>query len=122
MTRDSIRRAIRTALVAALVIWLPGLLGWLNAVTSWARDEGATPFPDAHGLAYLGVSAIVGAAIGLVQWLINTIEDGIGHGFLRSVPPKPPRGQGGVLDARTVVAVVVVVAVVLILFVVASHH
>lgn len=88
MTGDSIRRAIRTAVVAALVLWLPGLLGWLNAVTSWAHSEGATPFPDAHGLAYAGVAAIVGGVIGLVQWLINMIEDGTGRGFLRTVPPR----------------------------------
>lgn len=112
MTRDSIRRAIRTALVAALVIWLPGLLGWLNAVTSWARDEGATPFPDAHGLAYLGVSAIVGGIIGLVQWLLNTIEDGIGKGFLRSVPPRPKRGEAGQAMPTWAVVLLVVLAVV----------
>lgn len=88
MTKDSIKRAIRTAIVSALALWIPGLLGWLNDLTQWARDEGSTPFPDARGLAYLGVVAIVGAFIGLVQFLWNAVEDGIGHGFLRTVPPK----------------------------------
>jgi hypothetical protein len=115
VTPDSIKRALRTAIVAALVIWIPGLLGWLNAVTQWARDEGATPFPDAHGLAYLGVSAIVGGVIGLVQWILNVIEDGIGHGFLRTVPPRPAKGQGGRADVLYVLAVVLVIVVILIL-------
>lgn len=115
MTRDSIRRAIRTALVAALVLWLPGLLGWLNAVTSWARSEGATPFPDAHGLAYAAVAAIVGAVIGLVQWLINVIEDGIGKGFLRTVPPRPKRGQVGAVTLPTWLLVAVIVIAVIVI-------
>lgn len=97
MTRDSIKRAIRTAIVTALALWIPGLLGWLNELTEWARAEGSTPFPDAHGLAYLGVVAIVGAVVGLVQWLWNLIEDGIGHGLLRTVAVRPDRGEGGFL-------------------------
>lgn len=93
MTGESIRRAIRTAVVVTLALWIPGLIGFLNEITKWAKTEGSTPFPDAHGLAYLGVVAIVGGFTGLVQWLWNAIEDGIGHGFLRTVPkrPKPPQ-------------------------------
>lgn len=91
MSRDSVRRAIRTFVVTALGLWIPGLLGWLNDLTAWARSEGSTPFPDAHGLAYLGVVAIVAGVIALVQLAWNTVEDATGHGFLRAVPPRPPR-------------------------------
>lgn len=88
MTRDAILRAIRTAVVTAFALFIPGLLGWLNAITEWARSEGSTPFPDAHGLAYLGVVAIVGAFVGLVQWVWNAIEDAWGKGFLRTPPQR----------------------------------
>lgn len=91
MTRDSLRRAIRTFVIATLALFVPGLLGWLNDLTEWARGEGSTPFPDAHGLAYLGVAAITGGVIALVNLLWNWIEDASGKGFLRAVPPKPPR-------------------------------
>ena len=95
MTRDSLRRAIRTFLIATLALFLPGLLGWLNALTEWARGEGSTPFPDAHGLAYLGVSAITAGVIGVVNLIWTVVEDAMGKGLLRDVPPAPGRGQAG---------------------------
>lgn len=110
MTRDSVRRALRTAIVSSLVLFIPGLLGWLNMVTQWARDEGATPFPDAHGLAYLGVSAIVGGIIGLVQWVLNVIEDGVGKGFLRDVPARNP-GEGGAIERQYILLIIAVLVV-----------
>lgn len=90
MSRESIKRAIRTFLQTSLALLIPGLLGWLNALTEWARNEGQTPFPDARSLAYLGVVAIVAGVISLVTLLWNAVEDGVGHGLLRSVPPKQP--------------------------------
>jgi len=81
MTRDSIRRALRTFIITTLALFIPGLLGFLNAITEWARGEGSTPFPDAHGLAYPGVIALVNLA-----W--NAVEDATGKGLLRTVPPK----------------------------------
>lgn len=95
MTRDSLRRALRTFIITTLALFVPGLLGWLNELTAWARGEGSTPFPDAHGLAYLGVSAIVAGVIALVNLLWNAIEDAYGRGLLRAVPPRPARGEDG---------------------------
>lgn len=115
MTRDSLRRAIRTFLIATLALFLPGLLGWLNALTEWARGEGSTPFPDAHGLAYLGVSAITAGVIALVNLVVTSIEDAYGKGLLRDVPPAPPRGQGGFAHAWPLVALVAVCVVVAVL-------
>lgn len=83
LRNKSVRRAIRTFVIATLTLAVPGLLGWLNDLTAWAASEGGTPFPDARGLAYLAVSAIVGGVISLVNLLWNWIEDTSGHGFLR---------------------------------------
>jgi hypothetical protein len=88
MTRDSIRRAIRTFIITTLALFIPGLLGWLNDLTTWARGEGSTPFPDAHGLAYLGVSAIVAGVVALINAVWNAVEDASGKGLLRDVPPR----------------------------------
>lgn len=89
MTRESVRRALRTFIITTLALFVPGLLGFLNEITKWARGEGSTPFPDAHGLAYLGVSAIVAGVVALINLIWNTVEDASGHGLLRDVPPKP---------------------------------
>lgn len=83
MSRGSVRRAIRTFVIATLALFIPGLLGWLHALTEWANNNGSTPFPDAHGLAYLGVSAIAGGVIALVNLAWNWIEDASGKGMLR---------------------------------------
>lgn len=83
MTRESVRRALRTFVITTLALFIPGLLGWLNDLTAWARAEGATPFPDAHGLAYLAVSAIVAGVVAVINLAWNLIEDKAGAGMLR---------------------------------------
>jgi hypothetical protein len=92
MTRDSIRRAVRTFLITTLALFIPGLLGWLNALTEWARSEGERPFPDGDGLLFLAVSAITAGVVAVVNLIWNVIEDASGRGLLRDVPPAPPQG------------------------------
>lgn len=117
MKRDVVRRAVRVFLKSTLALLVPGLLGWLNALTQWARDEGQTPFPDGRSLAYLGVVAIVAGVIAAISVLWDTVEDWLGKGVLRNVPPKPPhpdgdRGAavtwGGLLALALIVAIVVI--------------
>lgn len=88
MTRDSIKRAVRTFIITTLALFIPGLLGWLNELTQWAADQGQRPFPDGHGLLYLATSALVAGVVALINLLWNAVEDGVGKGLLRSVPPK----------------------------------
>lgn len=83
MSTDSLKRALRVFLKSALALFVPGLLGWLNDLTSWAKGEGATPFPDAHGLAYLGVTAITAGVIALVSLLWDAVENATGVTVLR---------------------------------------
>lgn len=115
MTRDSIRRAIRTFIITTVALFIPGLLGWLNELTKWARDEGGTPFPDAHGLAYLAVSAIVAGVVALINLGWNAVEDATGTGLLRTVPPKTPPADRGAVSWIGLVVIAVVVIVVLVL-------
>lgn len=82
-----VRGAVRTFVVSTLALFVPGLLGWLNALTEWAGAQGELPFPDGLSLAYLAVSAITAGVIALVQFLWNVIEDKAGKGFLREVKP-----------------------------------
>lgn len=80
---SSVRRAVRTFVISTLAIFIPGLLGWLNSLTEWAKSEGTTPFPDAHGLLFLAVAATVGGVIAAVNLLWNWVEDATGKKFLR---------------------------------------
>lgn len=83
MSSDSLRRALRTFIITAIGLFLPGLFGWLNDLTEWARAQGQTPFPDAMSLAYAGVVAIVAGVVAAVNLLWNVIEDKAGRGLLR---------------------------------------
>jgi len=88
MTRDAVRRAIRTFIITTVALFIPGLLGWLNGLTEWAKGQGSTPFPDAHGLAYLGVSAVTAGVVAVVNLVWNMVEDAAGKGMLRETPDK----------------------------------
>lgn len=94
MTRDSVRRALRTFVITTLALFIPGLLGWLNDLTAWARGQGSTPFPDAHGLLFLAVSAITAGVVALVNLVWNIVEDATGKGMLRTVPAPVPADRG----------------------------
>lgn len=113
MTRDAVRRALRTFLITTLALFVPGLLGWLNDLTQWASSEGQRPFPDGHGLVYLAVSAIVAGVVAVINLLWNVVEDAAGKGLLRNVPPRPPSPDTGAVDTRTIAVVALVLAVII---------
>lgn len=85
---DSVRRSIRTFIIAFLGTAIPGALGWLNALTQWANSAGQTPLPEWQSLAFLGVSAISASLIALLNVAWNWTEDATGHGLLRKVDTK----------------------------------
>lgn len=84
LASSTFRRAARTFVITALSLAVPGLLGFLHAITEWAAGQGSTPFPDAHGLAYLLVSALVAGVVAAVNLVWNVVEDWSGHGMLRN--------------------------------------
>lgn len=100
---DSVRRVIRTFIISSAFIFLPGALGWLNDLTAWASSDGQRPFPDAHNLSYLLVSAVAGGLIAVGNALVIAVENVSGRGFLRNPAPSveapapvpPPAGQAG---------------------------
>lgn len=112
-TRDAVRRALRTFIITTLALFIPGLLGWLNDLTAWAKGQGSTPFPDAHGLLFLLVSAITAGVVALINLVWNLVENGIGKGMLRTVPPKPAAGQVGGANVWLLVSVAAVVVLAL---------
>ena len=85
MSRESIRRAVRTFVITVLALVIPGLLGFLNAITDWARSEGQAPFPDGTSLIYVVTSALVAGVVAVINLAWNAIEDASGKGFLRDV-------------------------------------
>jgi hypothetical protein len=88
---DAFRRATRTFMFAFLGIAVPGFLGFLNDVTSWASSDGQRAFPDAHNLTFLLVSAASAAMIALLNLVWVAIEDKTGRALLRTpTPPAPP--------------------------------
>lgn len=118
MTRDSVRRALRTFVITTLALFIPGLLGWLNDLTAWASSEGQRPFPDGHGLVYLGVSAITAGVVALVNLAWNVVEDATGKGLLRTVPPRPPHGEGGQVSGAGATSLALLVLLILVVVVV----
>lgn len=86
---DGFRRVLRTFLFAFGGIALPGLLGWLNALTEWANAQGQAPFPDARSLAFLGVAAVAAGFIAVLNALWVLVEDYTGRGVLREVARRP---------------------------------
>lgn len=116
--KDTLRGFLRVWIVGTLMLWLPGLFGWINAVTAWAHDQGATAFPDAHGLLYLFVAAITSAFVAAGTSILRYVENLAGKSLLLrpagppvNTNPPPPRGYA----APNLVWVVIVVVLVLVL-------
>jgi hypothetical protein len=84
---DGTRRVLRTWLFSFLGLFLPGVVGWLNALTEWARSEGQRPFPEATSLAYLGVVGISASSIAIVNGIVIWAEDRAGKALLRGEGP-----------------------------------
>lgn len=116
---EAVRKALRTFLIATFGLALPGLLGWLNDLTDWAHSQGTTPFPDAHGLMFILVSAIAGGFIAVLNFLVIVVEDATGHAFLRTPNPTSTgrHEQTGTAYPLLVWAALVTVLVVLLLLV-----
>lgn len=119
---DAVRRVIRTFLVAFLGLAIPGFLGWLNDLTTWANSHGQKPFPDAHSLVYLAVAAIGAGVIAVLNAIVVMIENGTGKAFLRQVPDPKHKDETGAVVVLEVCAVIVTIVALLWLVGVHPNH
>lgn len=115
---EAIRKGIRTFVIATLAIAIPGLLGWLNELTEWAKGNGTTPMPDAHGLLFLAVSAVTAGFIALLNIIWIVVEDATGKGFLRTPNPTQNPGEGGYYRPQPFVTVLIAAAIILVLLII----
>jgi len=122
--RDAFKSAFLVWLFTTVGLFIPGMLGWINEVTSWANQQGAPPFPDPSNLAYLFVAALTAAFPAAVAGVVRFVENATQTRLLprtASAPVRDPRapvaGDHGAVDTRTiaVAAAVLVVIVLLIL-------
>lgn len=91
--KDAAKSAALVWLYTTVGLWIPGLLGWVNEVSSWAEQKGAPPFPDPSNLAFLFVAALTAAFPAAVAGLVRYIENVSGKSLLprtSAVPVKNP--------------------------------
>lgn len=90
---DALKSFLRVWIVGTLMLWLPGLFGWINDVTQWAAQKGAPPFPDPSNLGFLFVAALTSAFVAAGAGLLRFVENLAGKSALPRasgpIPPKP---------------------------------
>lgn len=118
--KDALKSAALVWVFTTVGLWIPGLLGWINEVSSWAAQKGAPPFPDPSNLGFLFVAALTAAFPAAVAGLVRFIENASGQQLLprtAAAPvttPKPP--QGGQVNLSLVIGVLLVVILLVVLF------
>jgi len=75
LDHPNVRATYRIFVVTTLVLFIPGLLGWLNDLMEWADSEGKTNFPDIDALAYLVISAVIAGCVASINLAWHLLED-----------------------------------------------
>jgi hypothetical protein len=91
--KDAAKSALLVWLFTTVGLWIPGLLGWVHEVSSWAQEKGAPPFPDPSNLGFLFVAALTAAFPAAVAGLVRFFENASGIQLLprtASAPTKSP--------------------------------
>lgn len=90
--KDALKSAGLVWVFTTIGLWIPGLLGWVNEVSSWASQNGAPPFPDPSNLGFLFVAALTAAFPAAVAGLVRYVENLSGKSLLpRSAATPVPR-------------------------------
>lgn len=87
--KDAAKSALLVWLFTTVGLWIPGLLGWVNEVSSWAAQKGAPPFPDPSNLGFLFVAALTAAFPGAVAGIVRYIENLSGRSLLPRTSSAP---------------------------------
>lgn len=94
---DALKSAALVWLYGTVMLFIPGMFGWINEVTEWANQKGAPPFPDPSNLAFLFVAALTATFPAAGAFVVRYIENLSGKQLLprsSGVPvkdPKPPQ-------------------------------
>lgn len=88
---DTLKRVVRTFVIAFVALFVPSVLGFLGDMTRWASAHGQEPFPDLTTLGYAGVIAISAGMVATLNLLVNITEDAAGKSLpgILSRPIKP---------------------------------
>lgn len=108
--KDALKSAFRVWVIGTMMLWIPGLLGWVNEVTKWADQKGAQPFPDPSNIAFLFVAALTAAFPAVGMGILRYFENLSGHSVLRPAGPpivSNPRPEGGRIDPLYALVVVI---------------
>jgi hypothetical protein len=117
--KDAAKSALLVWLFTTVGLWIPGLLGWVHEVSSWAEQKGAPPFPDPSNLGFLFVAALTAAFPAAVAGLVRFVENATNTPLLprtAAAPVGARRGEHGFTDLQLVIviAVVLVLAIIII--------
>lgn len=88
---DAAKSAALVWLFTTVGLWIPGLLGWINEVTSWANQKGAPAFPDPSNLAFLFVAALTAAFPAAIAGIVRYIENVSGQPLLPRTAQRPTK-------------------------------
>lgn len=92
--RDAIVAFFRSWVVGTLMLWIPGLFGWVHEVSQWADQKGAPAFPDPSNLAFLFVAALTAAFPAAGMAILRLVENASGRSLLpRPAGPGVPPAQ-----------------------------
>lgn len=82
---DSLKSAFYTFLWSFIASVLVLATGWLGDLAQWASSSGHAPLPGLSVIGYAVISALIGAAGGLVAFAVRYAQS---KGALPGQPPK----------------------------------
>jgi hypothetical protein len=92
-TGDSLKAALYTALFTFVALFAVSLIGWVDDVAEWAKDDGVTiEFPDPSVLIKASFAAAAAALSGLLNFVVRWAQGHLGWGEVPTYksPPPPP--------------------------------
>lgn len=117
---DALKSAFLVWVFTTIGLFVPGMLGWIAEVSSWAEQKGAPAFPDPSNLGYLFVAALTAAFPAAVAGLVRFGENLLGKQVLPRTADHPVgqhRADRGAASTRTIAIVAAVIAVIVLLVV-----